>query len=190
MIDTRLVRNYSLALFENVDNDLLADKILEQIKIIDGLVQENQEVKNILYSPITEYKDKLQIIESITKNFNIEPIVKQLLILLLKHSRMSVLSNVVAYYQDLLNKSRNIKMVKVTSSKNLQEEEQKWLQKYLEDSLKQKIVINYDNDKELIGGIIIEYDSILLDYSINGVLKKLQKNVKNANIDTNFYKLV
>lgn len=186
MIDTRLVRNYSLALFENVDNNRLADKILEQIKIINRLVQANQEVKNILCSPIVQYNDKLQIIESITENLNIEPILQQFLILLLKNSRISILPNVVVYYQELLNKSRNIKMVKVTSSKNLQEEEQKWLQKYLEDSLKEKIIITYDCDKALIGGIVIKYDSILLDYSIAGILKKLQKNIKNTKIDYQF----
>jgi F-type H+-transporting ATPase subunit delta len=183
MIDTRLVRNYSLALFENIDNDLLADKILKQVKIIDELIQRNQEIKNILYSPIVEHNDKLQVIESITKNLNIESIVKQFLILLVKNSRISVLSSVIVYYQELLNKSRNIKTVRITSSKNLQDEEQKWLQRYLEDSLKQKVLINFNCDKSLIGGVIIEYDSILLDYSITGFLKKLQKNVKNTNID-------
>ncbi|MCC8417587.1 MAG: F0F1 ATP synthase subunit delta [Rickettsia endosymbiont of Bryobia graminum] len=174
MIDTRLIRNYSLALFENVDNDLLADKILEQVKIIDELIQKNQEIKNILYSPVVEYNDKLQIIELITKNLNIESIVKQFLVLLLKNSRMSALSSVMVYYQELLNKDRNIKMVRITSSKKLQDEEQKWLQKYLEESLEQKVIINFNLDKLLIGGLIIEYDSILLDYSITGVLKKLQ----------------
>lgn len=186
MIDIRLVRNYSIALFENIDNDLSADKVLEQLRSVDQLIQENQDIKNILYSPVAEYNDKFQIMESITTNLNIESIVKQLLVLLLRHSRISFLPNVLACYQELLNKSRNIKMVKVISSKNLQNDEQKWLQKYLEDSLKQKVVINFGSDKSLIGGITVEYDSIFLDYSIAGVLKRLQKNIKTTNIDYKF----
>lgn len=175
MIDNKLVQNYTSALFENALAAALEEKILVQIKSIDGLIQGNPKIKDIMLSPIAQYQDKLALIESITKNLNTELIVKQLLLILLKHSRLSILPNIVLLYQDLLNKNRNIKIVKVTSSKLLQPDEKIWLQKYLEENFHQKVAINFEVNSTIIGGIIFQYDSIVKDYSIAGFLKKINQ---------------
>ncbi|WP_341763648.1 ATP synthase F1 subunit delta [Candidatus Tisiphia endosymbiont of Beris chalybata] len=181
MINNQLVQNYTSALFENALAAALEEKILTQIKRIDVLIQGDQKIKDIMLSPIAKYRDKLTLIELITKHLNTELIVKQFLLILLKHSRLSILPNIVSLYQDLLNKNRNVKIVKITSSKLLQAEEKNWLKKYLEENFHQKVAINFELNPSIIGGIILQYDSLVKDYSIAGFLKK----VNNALINTN-----
>ncbi len=178
MINNKLVQNYTSALFDNAIKNALEDKILEHIKVINTLIQNNQKVKDTLLSPIAKYSDKLEIVELIAKNLDTQSIVKQFLLILLKHSRISILPNIIVLYQELLNKKRHIKIVKVTSSKLLQTEGKSWLQRYLEDILQQQVAINFEHDPTIIGGIIIQYDNIVQDYSLAGALKKINKTLK------------
>lgn len=182
MVNNTLVRNYTVALFDNALAKTLEDKIFEQITIIDQFINDNPQIKSVMFSPVVKDIDKCKIIELITKNFNIESIVKQFLLILIKHSRMPILSNIVVLYQQLLNKSRNIKMVTITSAKILHSEEKEWLTKYLEDDFQQKAAINFNQNQSVIGGIIIQYDSIVRDYSIAGMLEKIMKTLKTTKI--------
>ncbi|MDN3030116.1 MULTISPECIES: ATP synthase F1 subunit delta [unclassified Candidatus Tisiphia] len=182
MINNKLVQNYTSALFNNALANALEDKIFEQIKIIDQLINDNAQIKEAIFSPIVKNIDKCKIIELIAKNFNVESTVKQLLLILLKHSRMPILSNIVVLYQQLLNKSRNIKMVTITSAKILHSEEKQWLTKHLETDFQQKVAIKFSQNQSIIGGIIIQYDSVVRDYSIDGMLKKIIKTLKTTKI--------
>jgi F-type H+-transporting ATPase subunit delta len=186
MISSKLVRNYASALFDNAVSDGLKDKVLEQIVTISQIINDNTKIKNILFSPIVKDIDKLKIIESVEKNLNIDAIVKRFLAILLKHSRMSLLSNIVVLYQELLNKSRNIKMVKIISSKTLNLNEKEWVQKYLENDLQQKVIINFSQDPSIVGGIVIQYDSIEKDYSVAGMLTTVKQTLKNTKIDLSY----
>ncbi len=180
MINNKLVQNYTSALFDNALANALEDKIFEQITIIDQFINDNLQIKDVIFSPIVKDIDKCKIIELITKNFNVESIVKRFLLILLKHSRMPILSSIVVLYQQLLNKSRNIKMVTIISAKILHSKEKQWLTKYLEADFQQKVAINFSQNQSVIGGIIIQYDSMVRDYSIAGMLEKIIKTLKTA----------
>ncbi len=183
MVNRKLAQNYASALFNNAIADSLEDKILGQIIVIDELINDNQQIKSIMSSPIIKNEEKLKIIQLIEKLLEVEIIVKRFLSILVKHSRMPIFSDIVSLYQQLLNESRNTKIVAVTSSKILQLAEREWIKKYLEDDLQQKVSINYNHNQSIIGGLIIQYDSIMRDYSIAGMLKKISKSLKNTKID-------
>jgi F-type H+-transporting ATPase subunit delta len=182
MNNNKLVLNYTSALFDNALANALEDKIFEQVTIIDQFINDNPQIKAIIFSPIVKGIDKCKIIELITKNFNVESIVKRFLLILLKHSRMPILSSIVVLYQQLLNRNKNIKMVTITSAKILHSKEKQWLTKYLEDDFQQKVAINFSQNQSVIGGIIIQYDSMVMDYSIAGMLEKITKTLKTAKI--------
>lgn len=185
MINHKLVRNYTSALFANALSNALEDRIFEQITIITKIITENPKVKNIIFSPIVREADKLKIIGVIEKTLDIEHILKRFLVILLKHSRAAILPDIVSLYQLLLNNNKNIKMVNITSAKILRPEEKQWIKQYLEDDLQQKVAIKYSENPLIIGGIIIKYDSVIRDCSIIGALEKIKKTLKTVKIDWN-----
>jgi F-type H+-transporting ATPase subunit delta len=185
MINNKLVRNYTAALFANALNNALEDRIFEQITVITKIITDNSKIKTMMFSPIVKEANKLKIIEVIEKILDIESIVKNFLVILLKHSRAAILPEIVLLYQQLLNNSKNTKMVKITSAKILRAEERKWIEQYLEDDLQQKITVEYSENQLIIGGIIIQYDSVVRDCSIVGALEKIRKTLKTVKIDWN-----
>ncbi len=182
MINNKLVHNYTSALFDNALAGGLEDEIFKQISIVNHFVNGNLQIRYVILSPIVKRIDKCKIVELITEAFNIEPIVKQFLLILLRHSSMPILPNIVVLYQRLLNKSRNIKMLEVTFCKSMHSREKEWLIEYLETKFQQKIAASFKQNRSIIGGITIQYDSILMDYSLAGVLKKIMKTLKATKI--------
>lgn len=179
---TKLIKNYATALFESVNSDQMQEQILEQITAIDQLINNDIEIKAFMCSPIVKNIDKLKVIDLITEKFIIQAVAKQLLHLLIKNGRLAIFPSVVSYYRQLLNSSKNIKMVELISYGPLSEDEKEWFQEYLANQLKQKILINFSHDRSIIGGIIIQYDSMLIDCSIAGALKKIARVAKNVRI--------
>jgi F-type H+-transporting ATPase subunit delta len=91
------------------------------------------------------------------------------------------LYKIVNCYEQFLDDNKNIKIVKVTSSKILEKEDRKMIKQYLEtELLNQKIEIKFDDDSSIIGGILVQYDNNILDLSIAGALKKIEDVTKKA----------
>ena len=66
---------------------------------------------------------------------------------------------------------------KILSSKKLSTEEQKEIQNQLSENFKSQLKIDYEYDPNLIGGIVVQVGSIMVDTSIKTKLKKLEKNM-------------
>jgi len=175
MKNTKIVKNYALALFTSAVELRVEAEILEQITHINEAINMDLDVKTTMESPIVTNTDKVKVIESITRKFEINTTLIQFLLLLVKNSRISFLPKIICSYNVLLDESRNIKMVQIISCKVLELAEQEWLKSYLESDLGQKVEIKFCQDKSIIGGIIIEYDSIRIDYSVLGALNKIKR---------------
>ena len=91
MIKNQIVKNYALALFANALNNNVEDKVFEQITFIEKLIQDNLEIKDAMCSPVLTYEAKFRVILLLEKVVNIEAIVKQFLLILIKHSRIPIL---------------------------------------------------------------------------------------------------
>ena len=79
-----------------------------------------------------------------------------------------------------MSKSRGEIKAKLNSSKELSQVEIENIQKQLSESFTSKIILDYKYDPTLIGGLIIQVESIMIDTSIKNRLKKLKKSMLEA----------
>jgi F-type H+-transporting ATPase subunit delta len=180
MTQENLIKNYAAALFNNAQDSKIANDILKQVTAMSQAIDGNIGGRKTLLSPIIHKSDKVQIINSLIKILEINQVVQNFLLLLVKNSRMSILPAIIKAYNELLYESQNRKIVQVISAKTLEEKEQEWVKHRVETELKQKAEIAYKVDKAIIGGIIIKYDSMLQDYSIKGAITKISRILKTT----------
>ena len=69
---------------------------------------------------------------------------------------------------------------KLLSSKKLTAEELEKIRNELSKDFKSPIKIDYKHDPDLIAGLIIPVESIMIDTSIKTKLKKIEKNMLEA----------
>ena len=83
-------------------------------------------------------------------------------------------------FLQLVSKSRGEIKAQLSSSKELSPSELENIQKELSENFTSKIKLDYKYDPTLIGGLIIQVGSIMIDTSIKNRLKRLEKSMIEA----------
>ncbi len=181
-MSNKLIQNYAQALFENAVAGRAQEQALEQINLINQVISKDEEIYKFINSPVTPYKDKTNLIDILVKKIKAIPIVERFLRLLILNSHSHNLIKIVQAYENLLKQSKDIKTVSILSSAPLPDEEKNYFQTYLEKKLNKKLDIIFNLDKSLIKGVVIQYDSIVMDYSALGALERIKKTIKDAKV--------
>ena len=71
-------------------------------------------------------------------------------------------------------------LLKLLSSKELSKTELEKIRNELSKDFQSPIKIDYKHDPDLIGGLVIQVGSVMVDTSIKTKLKKLEKNMLEA----------
>ena len=180
MVPTKVIKNYALSLFDSAVTLSIQDKIFKQLEDINLILENNPELLKVLCSPVVVKQSKLRLISIVINELKVEKVLEHFLLLVVKNARISICKDVILKYQELLDRSHNIKNVKVTVSKALNKNEQESIVKYLEKDFQQKIKVEFHCNMDIIGGIVVEYDSKLIDYSVAGALARISNNAELA----------
>ena len=93
---------------------------------------------------------------------------------------MFFLEKILNNFLQLTSKNRGELKAKLSSSKELSQIEIENIQKQLSENLTSKIILDYKYDPTLIGGLIIQVGSIMIDTSIKNRLNQLEKSMLEA----------
>ncbi|MFC1874685.1 ATP synthase F1 subunit delta, partial [Chloroflexota bacterium] len=91
--------------------------------------------------------------------------------------RFGMLADIGAEYQLLLDSYNNIERAEVTTAVPLGNEERQKLTERLGDITDKKVVLEYEVDTDLIGGVVVRVAGKLLDGSTRGKLEALKKKI-------------
>ena len=94
--------------------------------------------------------------------------------------RLFFLERILNSFLQLVSKSRGEIRAQLSSSKELSPSELENIQKELSENLKSKIKLDYKYDPTLIGWLIIQVGSIMIDASIKNKLKQLEVGMIEA----------
>ena len=182
MKNLQISKNYAKAILANLFSEQKENQMQQELMLIDNLLAKNDQCKKIFESPV-EYKTiKIKLIKSIAKEQNLSQNLEMFLSLLVINNRINMLSDIIKSFRNLLNEKREIKFVEISSAKELSAEEKKYLSEQIENDLKHSIYTRFSQDETLIAGMVIKYDSKLIDLSVLGALNKINQQVKNISL--------
>ena len=170
----KIVRNYSQALFSVAKSLSDAKKILEQISIFTSIFHESALVKKAICSPIIDMSIKGNLIDLVAKKCKFAKTSKQFLHILIKNKRLTLLPEIVNDLKIIIMESEGIKATYLSSAYEMSKKELTSIESFLKQKLNTKIALSHDVDPSLIGGVIIKYDSNLIDCSISGALNRVK----------------
>ena len=132
-------------------------------------------MRNVLCSPVIDHAVKVRLVDLVVTKYQFEEISKQFLYVLIKNARCLLLPRISSMLNELIAATKGVKLVEVSSAFKLDTKEIKFIQEFLETELGKKIELLTNVDTSLIGGVIIKYDSNLIDYSVQGALDRIKK---------------
>ena len=172
--------SYAVALYELAKESSTLDKIEEEMKSLNTLLEENLEFKEAILSPAIPKDSKKNIMFAIADKNNFSEVLKKFLGLITIKNRLFFLKRIIESFLNLVSNSKGELKARLVSSKKLSIDEQKKIQFELSKDFKSPLNINFEYDPDLIAGLIIQVGSVMVDTSIKTKLRKLEKNMIEA----------
>ncbi len=172
--DTFIARKYSIA-FLNIYIDKIDDNIFLNIEKTLNYLLYNHDVLSFFSLPNISLTDKTNLIEIFLKKFQLPDEFKNLILLLIKHNRITLITDVLKYISYVYQDMNNSMKFEITSVCKLSKSDINILENFLIKKTGKKIIPVFKINKNLIAGISMQSDSQMWEFSINQQLKKANK---------------
>ena len=167
MFISKIVSNYASAIFDAAGDNF--DKIIQQLNKLNEL----SELLKAEYNQTVFKEGKGQkILISIVKKLEFDDIIVNLFTKLINKNRIKILSKICDYLPVMMLKRSGISQAEVRSVAPLSKVDEDSIKSYLKNNCGKEVEIKNLIDESLLGGVVVSFDSFLLDASM---LTKLAK---------------
>ena len=171
---------YGSALYDLASEKKCIDEILNDFDTVEKIMRESSDLRHIIKSPLVNSEEKLNILLKIFVGFNFNNLTTTFLKVLDNNKRISNLSTIILQFKKINSEKRGDIAADVTSANELSEDEKNNITNQLKNTLGQKLSLNFDVDKDIIGGLIVKVGSKMIDTSIANKINKLKIAMKGA----------
>ena len=165
---------YSLALYELASESNLLESVEYQSSSILSLISSSKEFSNLIKDPTNSQQDLIKVISSISDSYKLEKLLKNFLSFLIIKKRFFYVENILKSFIEICSKKRGELKAELRSAKELSSDEITKITDELTKNFSSKIKLNYKYDKSLIGGLIVQVESIMVDTSIKNKLQQIE----------------
>ena len=171
---------YSLALYELASESNLLVKVEQNSLAFLNLISTNIDFKELIKSPITNNDILINIIDRISEISKLELLFKNFISFLIVKRRFFYVEKILKNFIEICSEKRGELKAEIKSAKNLTENEINKITEELSNNFKSKIKLNYKYDQSLIGGLIVQVGSTMIDTSIKNKLQQIENKMIEA----------
>ena len=171
---------YSLALFELSEENNLLSQIEDQSSSILNLIEQSEDFSNLIKDPTTSQEDLLKVINIISENNKFESLFKNFLSFLIQKRRFFFIERILKSFIEICSRKRGELKAELKSAKQLSNEEIAKITEELTKNFSSKIKLNYKHDESLIGGLVVQVGSTMVDTSIKNKLQQIENRMIEA----------
>ena len=182
----RSVVRYSKALYSIASEKAIQEKIYKECAGLLSIFSANDRFNTIFNSQLLNKKNQISVVSKLFSNKKEKKILVSkdllgLITLLANNSRLNILEEVLKRYIELHTSDNKEIKVHVTSVVKITDSLENQLKKILSKNGKMNVKIINIIDKDILGGLIIQIGSNLIDTSIRTKLNKVKSAMKGAN---------
>ena len=171
---------YSLALYELASESNSLTKIEENSNAFLKLISNSKDFNNLIKDPTVSRDSLNQVIKKISDNFSLEILFKNFLSFLISKRRFFYVKQILKNFNEICSEKRGELKAEIKSAKNLTQDEINKITQELSNNFKSEIKLNYTHDQSLIGGLVVQIGSTMIDTSIKKKLQQLETKMIEA----------
>ena len=173
-------KSYALALYELAKENTELNKVADGMNGLKTLLSESSDFKEMILNPTVTKEEKNKVIIEMANQYNFCQTLKKFLSFLTSKNRLFFLNQIIDSFLNLVSSVKGELKAKLLSSKELSKVELEKIRNELSKDFQSPIKIDYKHDPDLIGGLVIQIGSIMVDTSIKSKLRQLQKSMIEA----------
>ncbi|MDB2527077.1 ATP synthase F1 subunit delta [Candidatus Pelagibacter bacterium] len=171
---------YSLALYELATEA----KVLKEIEIhttaIIDLISLSEDFKSLIKDPTNSKEDQFNALNKILEKYKLNNLLTKFLSFLISKRRFFYVDKILKSFVETCSVKRGELKAELTSAKDLTENEVNSIKEELTKNFSSKIKLNYKHDTSLIGGLIVQVGSTMVDTSIKNKLQQIENRMIEA----------
>ena len=169
-------RRYAKALYKFALEKGETKKLYELSKRVIDAFKENSDLQKVLSNPFVSDEDKENLLMSASGAD--DKVFKQFVLLIISQKRVEYARDMMLAYRDIYRKENHISQAKITTAVKLDETRMKKLKKLVTDAFKDsELEFTEAVDPALIGGFVIDVDSVRMDASLSNELEQLRQTL-------------
>ena len=175
-----LAGRYSLALYELAAEANMLNEIEAHSSSIIDLIISSEDFKSLIKNPTNSKQDQLNALNKISEQNKLNELLKKFLSFLISKRRFFYVDKILKSFIETCSIKRGELKAELTSAKDLTENEVDKIKEELTKNFSSKIKLNYKHDASLIGGLIVQVGSTMVDTSIKNKLQQIENRMIEA----------
>ena len=167
--------SYAVALYELSKEENQTSDYASSLSSFMRIYNSNQELKNFVKNPTHSVKSQKEIFEKILGIMNFNKVIKNFFSVLIIKKRIFFLDIIIEEFLKLISQKKGEISANLISSKKIDEKTIFDIEKEISENIKGSIKLKSKVDESLIGGVIIQIGSLMIDTSIKNKLAKYKK---------------
>jgi F-type H+-transporting ATPase subunit delta len=171
---------YSLALYElSAEANMLSEIEMHSASIID-LISSSEEFNSLIKDPTNTKENQLNALKQISEQYKLNELLSKFLNFLISKRRLFYVDKILKSFVETCSVKRGELKAELISAKDLTENEVNSIKEELTKNFSSKIKLNYKHDSSLIGGLIVQVGSTMVDTSIKNKLQQIENRMIEA----------
>ncbi|MCK8465427.1 F0F1 ATP synthase subunit delta [Aliiroseovarius sp. S1339] len=179
-ISTGIAQRYATAVFDLAKEGKNLKAVEADVAALDAALADSEDLRNLISSPIYSREEQGNSIAAIAKKMTLSPMIANTLGLMAQKRRLFVLPQLLVALRALIAEDKGEVTAKVTAAKSMTKAQQDKLAKALKATIGKDVNINLAVDETLIGGLVVQVGSRMIDTSIRAKLNALQNSMKEV----------
>ena len=172
--------SYSLALYELAYESKELDEIEKHSSSLIKLIFNSKEFQSLIKNPTIKQEEILISVLKISEQYNLNSLLTKFLKFLVSKRRFFYVEKILKDFIETCSKKRGEVKAQLNSAKELSESEINNIKDELSKNFSSKIKLNYKFDPSLIGGLVVQVGSTMIDTSIKNKLQKIENKMIEA----------
>ena len=173
-------KSYSQALYELATEEKNLNDVEEHAVSIIKLISQSEDFNSLIKDPTNKQDDQLNSINIIFEKFNLNNLLKKFLNFLVVKRRFFYVEKILKDFVMICSKNRGEISAQLTVAKELNANEINKIKDELSQNFGSNVKLNYTYDPDLIGGLIMQVESIMIDTSIKNKLQQIENKMIEA----------
>ena len=177
---TGLAARYAAALFDLADERRLSDEVASDLRELRAMLAASGDFLRLIRSPVLSREQQGKAIEIIAERAGLSLLVRNFLAVVAANRRLFAVPAMIEAFLAELAARRGEVTAQVTAAQPLSEAQREALNEQLRRSIGSRVSVDVRVDPTLIGGIVVQLGSRMVDASIKSKLQRLQLAMKSV----------
>lgn len=166
---------YARALISLAEEAQQVEVVAKDLENLQGACRQLPKLLTLLADVIVPRSERSQVLGELLAQVSASELVRRFCRFLLDKERFASFDGIVKAYARLCDERAGLLRAKVRSAVTLSSELAGRIEKLLVDKTGHKVAVEYEEDPNLIGGILLQIGSRIYDGSVRGELRRAQE---------------